>query len=69
MLNLTADGILEKYPQLENMLKEGAWRKYELQDTFILTRAEVDMILSVLTREGLVENTSLGWRWKKHEDL
>lgn len=67
MFQLSAKEVLEQYPYLENMLREGAWRKYELQDALGLTRGEVDMVLSVLTSAGYVESTSLGWKWKGGE--
>lgn len=55
----------EKFKEVEKLLKTGTWRKYEIQDILKLTRGEVDMILSELTRKGYVESTSLGWRWKR----
>lgn len=60
---ITAEQILDKYPQLPDLFRRGAWRKYELQDKLTITRGEVDLIISILTMEGFIKSTSIGWVW------
>lgn len=61
---ITSKEIFERFPELKSIFKTRPRRKYEIQDMFKLTRGEVDLIISTLTKEGYLENTALGWRWK-----
>lgn len=61
---MTPEEIFEQFPKLKSIFKIRPWRKYEIQDILKLTRGEVDLIISILTKEGYLENTALGWKWK-----
>ena len=58
---ITSKEIFERFPELESIFKTRPRRKYELQDMFKLTRGEVDLIISTLTKEGYLENWPIGF--------
>lgn len=56
------EDIVERYPGILDIFSRGPWRKYELQQILECTRGEIEMIISVFTKEELLENTSQGWK-------
>lgn len=56
------ESILEHTEEFEKFFKQPK-RKYEVSDKLNLSRAETELLLEVLGKEGLIKNTSAGWQW------
>ena len=56
------DALLRREEEYAEFFKHPK-RKYEVSDRFNITRAESDLLLEVLSGEGLIKNTSVGWQW------
>lgn len=66
---ITKDLIRASFPNLKESFGDKYIRKYELQQILDISKGEADLIIDILFENKVIENSSLGWRWKKDASL